>query len=734
MSTVPVYRTGVLDSAPIVTGEGGGSMTDYLQVHHYVRILYRRQWLILGIVAAGLGCAVLLNWITTPVFMAQATLQIDTDLNVLGVDRPLLPVDQRDWMKEFLPTQLGILQSHELARAAHDDLMQSSRSSGGVPTAPEIVAGRSVSLVKDTRLVHVGYQSTDPKMAAQVANALAGAYVEQNLSFRTKASGDASDWLLNQTEEQRKLVNENEMALQRYRQEHGADDLYTDKLGIERANIVVQKLAALQASVTKAKIETIEKQAVYEQLSAVQASQEPLDTLPAVASNPYIQGLKSELTALQRQMAQTSKELGDQHPDFIKLQAAVQNAERKLQTEVSNVGAAIRHDFEASQSTERNLTAALERQKLEVQALNGKTVDYTALEREANSNREVLDKLLQRSREATLARQLDSTSVRIVDPAQIPDLPILPRKGRTLLIGLVGSGGFALVLVFALEVFNTRVRSPEDVSRHLRIRVLGIAPEARAVEGHTSPLLGSGAPIQFAELFQGLRTNLLASPELATGRTLLITSSEPGEGKTMSAANIAVSLAGLKQRVLLIDADLRKPRLHELFGEERQPGLADVLIGKTTTRDFRKTSVSGLWLMPAGGACKNAANLLGSENFNKLIDYLKQHFDWIVLDSAPVLAVTDPCLVARVAAGVLLIVDCKTDREVASAAVERLDAVGATIVGAMLNRAALNSRDASYLPYYHRNYETYYSETEGSFHLPEVAATALQREQRDTSS
>jgi len=708
-------------------------MTDYLQLHHYVRILHRRQWLILCIVAAGLGCAALLNWITKPVFIAQATLQIDTDLNVLGVDRPLLPVDQRDWMKEFLPTQLGILQSNELARAAHDELTQSEHPGGSVPTVAQIAAGRSVALVKDTRLVNVGFQSTDPKMAAQVANALASAYVRQNFAFRSTANGDASDWLAKQVEQQRKLVNESENALQRYRQEQGADALYADKSGTEHGNIVVQKLAALQEAVTKARTETIAKEALYRQLSAVQANLEPLDTLPAVASNTYIQGLKSELTALQRQMAQASKELGDEHPDFIKLQAAVQNAERKLQTEVSNVGAAIRHDFEASQATERSLTAALERQKLEVRALNGKTVNYTALEREANSNREVLDKLLQRSREATLARQLDtSNSLRIVDPAQVPGVPALPRKVRNLLIGLVGSGGFALVLAFALEIFNTPIiRSPEDVTRHLRIRLLGVAPEVSPMNGHRSPLIGSGAPTQFAELFHGLRTNLVTSPELATGRTLLVTSSQPGEGKTTSAANIAVSLAGLKQRVLLIDADLRKPRLHELFGEERQPGLADMLIGKATTRDFRKTSVSGLWLLPAGGASKNAANLLGSDHFNKLIDYLKKHFDWIVFDSPPVLAVTDPLLVARVAAGVLLIVDCKTDRAVASAAVERLDAVGATIVGAMLNRAALNSRDASYLPYYHRNYETYYSEAEASFHLPEVGSTALQR---DTSS
>ena len=168
----------------------------------------------------------------------------------------------------------------------------------------------------------------------------------------------------------------------------------------------------------------------------------------------------------------------------------------------------------------------------------------------------------------------------------------------------------------------------------------------------------------------------------------------------MTAANLAVSLAGLKQRVLLIDADLRKPRLHEVFGEEQQPGLADVLTGKTTTHDFRKTKVSGLWLMPAGSASQNPADLLGSESFGQLIDNLRRHFDWIVIDSPPVLAVTDPCLIARVASGVLLVVDCQhTPREVALAAVERLEVVGANLVAAMLNRVVLDRRGNSYVQY-----------------------------------
>jgi len=678
---------------PAISDPGGvyaKSATDYLQIRDYIRIIYHRRWILMGIVAVGLLGSLLASWMTAPVFEAQATLQIDMDLNVLGVERPVVPLDQRDWMREFLPTQLGILQSRNLARLAHEELTRTNRPTSSddasatskpadsgtrrVPTVDEIAKGRTVSLVKDSRLVNVGFRSGDPALSTEVANALARAYLKQNLEFRTQTTGEASEWLDKQVGELRKLVEENEGALQRYRTEHGADALITDRLGTEQQNIVVQKLAA---------------------------------------SNAYIQSLKQELAAQQRQLIQSSKELGDRHPEMIKLQAAVQNADRKLQTEVSNAARAIENDFEAARSRESQLAGDLARQKQEVQSLNGKSVEYMALEREATSNREVLDRLLQRSRETALTRELQTTNIRILDWAETPAFPILPRKDRNVLIGLFGSGSFALALIFVLEIFRTRITSPQDVRQHLRIPVMGVVPQVKARNGRASLLLGNAVPGQFAEMLQGVRTNLILSPELRTGHTLLVTSSEPSEGKTMSAANIAVSLARLKQRVLLIDADLRRPRLHEMFAENQEPGLADVLTGKTSSQDFRKTKVPGLWLMTAGRALRNPADMLGSARFSKLIEELRGHFDWVVLDSSPVLAVADPCVIARVASGVLLVVDSnRTPRQVATAAVERLEAVGAPLLGAMLNRVALDGADDSYLPYYHRTYKDYYSQHE----------------------
>jgi polysaccharide biosynthesis transport protein len=700
-------------------------VTDYLRIRDYQRVVYRRRWIIIATMIAGLVSGVLSNWLATTVFEARATLQIDAGPNVLALDRPLM--NERDSEREFFPTQLGILASRDLARMAQEELklsdsgLPSRLGATPIPTVDEILKQRTIEAVKDTRLVNIGFRATDPVLAARLANALARAYMKRNLEFRSRATAEASDWLSQQVQEQRTVVDASEAALQRYREEQRADALFTSPLGADRQNIVVQKLAELQAAVSKARTETIEREAQYKLLSAIQADRAPLDTLPAIASNVFIQGLKGELSASQRQLEQASKELGERHPDIIKLQGAVQNAERKLQTEISNVVQAIRNDFEAAQSRERALAVALERQKVEVQDQNGKAVEYAALERQARGNREVLDKLLQRAKQASLEGELRSTNIAIVDSAEIPTLPILPRKARTVILALGGSGALALALVFLLEILDTRLTSPEDVKRHLRIPVLGMAPQVRSQHGLVSVLLSDGAPPQFAELVHGVRTNLVMAFELATARTLLVTSSEPGEGKTVTAANLAVSLAQLNERVLLIDADLRAPRLHELFGQERQPGLTEVLAGNdelsglTTSGALRKTRVPRLWLMPSGSASRNPADLLGSARFNRLIDVLRSRFHWVVLDSPPVLAVTDACLIAHVASGVLFVVGCgQTSREVACAAVERLDAAGGKLVGALLNRAVFDQPGESYLPYYNRGYQAYNLQQEGS--------------------
>ncbi len=723
----------------------GMAVADSLQIRDYARILIRRGWIIIAIVAGGLLAAVYYNRTALPIYEAWATLQIEVDPNVLGLDQPL--VEQRDWMREYLPTQLAILESRELASMAREQLTDPSSANpigaGGsdrskvrpgaplpddkIPTVSEIIESRIVADVRTTRLVRIGFLSADPVTSAEVANALARAYVKWNFEFKTNTTGEASDWLAQQVEEQRKVVAASEQALQRYREQHGADALRTmptisNAAVGERQNIVVQKLAELQAAVTNARAETIKKEAAYRQLTSIQASQQALDTLPLIASSPYLLALKGELAALQQKLQQTSEKLGERHPELIRLKGAVESADQKLQAEIAKLSVGIRNEYETALAGERGLIAALEGQKAEVQQLNAKAVEYTALEGEARANRELLDKLVQRSRQIRLARDLPTANARLLDAAEVPGLPIRPRKQRNLMMGFAGSAALGLGLVFLLEIFNTRVSSPDDVTRHLQLPVLGVAPRVKSINGHGSLLLNDGAPPQFAELLHSVRTSLVLAPALAASRTLLVTSARPGEGKTLSAANVAISLAGLNHRVLLIDADLRKPRLHEVFRVDQRPGLTDVLRGKATHDAIHETKVPRLWLIPSGNPSRHAADLLGSQRFSQLIECFRQQFDWIVLDSPPVLPVTDACLMTRVASGVLFVVESgKTSRDIARAAVERLDAVGANLVGALLNGAELGKRGESYLPYYHRDYDYYsYVPHERSSWIPQV--------------
>jgi capsular exopolysaccharide synthesis family protein len=718
--------------------------TEFLHLHDYWRIVMRRRWLIVAFVVVGVAAAVVYNQRALTIFEARATLQIETDANVLALDRPL--TDRWDWMREFLPTQLGILSSRDIARMAHDQLAGPASTpadpstpvgpsmpvdastpvgpsmpvdpSPPVPSIDQILAGRSVDAIKDTRLVTVSYRSTDPNEAARVANALATAYVERSSNYARRATGDASEWLAQQVEEQRRVLQAGEEALQRYREKNGADSLMADRLGAEQQNIVVQKLGELQGAVSKARADTIDKEAQYRQLLAIQESNGDVDALPAIGSNTYIQGLKGEVLNLQRQFAQTSQELGDRHPDLLKLRAALAESQQKLQREIDRAVQSIRNDFEAAQARERGLNQALDRQKAAVQALNSKTVQYTSLEREAETNREVLGKLMQRSREASLARSLQTTNVAIVDKAEIPRRPVLPRKARNMLIGLVAGAALAFGTVFGLEIFNTRLRSPEEVERHLHVSVLGVVPAVKLKEARRPLLLQSVETPQYAEQIHSLRTSVMMSPMFATSRVLLVTSAEPGEGKTQTAASLAMSIARLNQRVLLIDADLRKPSLHTLFNTDLSPGLGEMLTAAGTSSAFRKTKMPRLWVMPSGSVKLAPADLLGSEVFETLLELSQQRFDWVIIDSPPVMAVADPCLIARLASGVVFVVGSgQTRRDVSNAALQRLETAGAKIVGTVLNRADLHDRGFSYLPYYHRDYETHYPRLEASLTL-----------------
>lgn len=714
---------------------------------HYVRVIYRRRWAATAAFAAVVITVALYTIAATPVFEARTQILIQPENpNVISFQEVL---QQEKGTNEYYQTQYTILRSRALVRRTLDALKmwQSPEFGGGdaktaslnvqnlvaapiawiaglfsngveTPAVPPIgeseeqspvvdafLARLTVTPIRNSRLVDIKFASPSPQTAAVVANAIAAQYIEQNLEYKFLSTREAADWLGGQLTEQRKKLEDSEQALQAYRERGNAVALE------DRQNIVVQRLSDLSTAYTKARTDRIEKEALYNQLVALQTNRGALDSFPAVLANTFIQGLKTQLSDLQRQQAQFGERLGENHPDMIKLQSAIANTQARIDGEIGKVVQSVRSEYLAAQAQERSLSAELESQKNDALALNRTGIEYSVLKREAESNKQIYEALMQRAKETGISGELKTSNVRIVDEAQQPRRPARPRKTTNALLGLLGGLMAGLGLAFFLEFIDNRIKNPDEIQVHLGLSFLGLVPGLSGQDLPGEPLLDRGMPAHFAEAFRGIRTNTVFASEEVGPRAVLVTSTQPAEGKTVVAANLAIALAQTGQRVVLIDSDMRRPRQHEVFSVRATAGLSGVLAGVVKVSDaIQQTGRKRLWVFPAGPTPPNPAELLGSERFKQLLASLRDHFDWIVIDSPPVMAVTDASVIAHMATGVLFVVGCEqTGRQMALRAVRQLLGARATFLGAVLNRVDLDRHPYYYSHYYRSEYANYYS-------------------------
>ena len=401
---------------------------------------------------------------------------------------------------------------------------------------------------------------------------------------------------------------------------------------------------------------------------------------------------------------------GDRHPEMIKVQTAIKSAEAKIEAEVAKVAQSLKTEYEAALAEERSLMTALEQQKNEALALNRRAIEYGSLQRDAASNRQIFEGLLQRTKETDIASNLRTSNIRIVDEAEIPRYPARPQKLGSLTLGLFGGSVLGIALAFLFEYLDSRFKNPEDIKQHLGLPFLGMIPSIHAKEHQGNPLVNAGAPPQFVEAFRSLRTNVLFSSPDAKARHVVVTSTIPGEGKTVVASNLALSLAATGHRVLLIDADMRRPKAHTVFNMEQEPGLSNIIAGKVKASDaVKRIDQSNCWFLPAGTSPPNPVELLGSRRFSDFLASLSHHFEWVIIDSPPVMAVADGAVLAHVATGVVFVVGAEmATRGAVKAALEQLDAAKAQYVGAVLNKVEVQRHAYYYSHYYNRSYASYY--------------------------
>jgi capsular exopolysaccharide synthesis family protein len=564
------------------------------------------------------------------------------------------------------------------------------------------LAGVEINPEKATRLVEILYTSPDPAFAAQAANVLAEEYAQQNLDLRLETINKNLAWLGEEVAKQEKKVTEAEEAMTKYREQQNALSLE------DRQNIVVARLNALNDTATRARTARLQKEATYNQVKSVDPKSDAADTFTIIATNQGVIDAKTSLTQLLADKARLESKYLPGHPELAKIAGQIANARAVLIAQRARVIESAKNEYDAAVQEERSYAGQLEAQKGAAMELDRKSGAYLVLQRQAETNRQVYQALLQQQKELRVISNSRTNNVQVMDRAEVPGGPFLPNARRDWFTAIIAGLLVAFALAFGLEYLDDTVKTPDDVAKQLGLPLLGLVP---AIRGERVPLLTETVPHDFGEAFRSLRTSLVFTSGTEGPRIIAVTSTQPLEGKTTTACNLAMALALGGMRVLLIDADMRRPGLHKVVGIENEVGLSHLLVGQARTREVvQHTSEPNLFVIAAGRIPPNPSELLASERMQAFIGNLQAGpFDWVIVDTPPVLAVTDAVLVARLVSGVVFVIGSEMTRAAhAQRAVETLMAGKPKSIGVVLNRVDFNRNKYYYSRYYGYHYQNYY--------------------------
>jgi polysaccharide biosynthesis transport protein len=723
-----------------------------------IRILRKRKWIILTCLATIFSVVAIASLKMPKIYEANGTIEINKpDASLNFQNSTTFSLDYFDPTE--LETDMKILQSDLLALQVIRELNLDRRPdfAGQAPPPPpssidlapdplqsdpsrasaavgDFKGSLRVNLSPNTRIIEVHYRSPDPQVAATVVNTLMQTYVENNFKARFDSTMQASDWLQRQLVDLQMKVETSQEKLVRYQKEH-------EILGIdEKQNITMAKLDELNKQLTSAESERMEKEALDRLVSsgdpdAIASSTGGMEEAGTGQSpSQLLETLRSKEVDLKIQAADLSTQFGPAYPKLTQLNNQLKEIDSQIQGEMKKIASKVRGQYTTALQRESMLHAAFERQKQEANKLNESAIEYTLLKRDVETNRQLYEGLLQKLKEAGVSAGLKSNNFRIVDSARPPTAPIEPNIPRNLMFALVLGLASGVGLAFLLEGLDNTVRTTEQAQMISGLPSLGMIPlgskSARegpnpkrlviATSKEAVELVTQVRPqSQMAESYRALRTSLLLSNLGAPPKVIMVTSALPQEGKTTTSINTAVVLAQKGVRVLLIDADLRRPSIHKTLGMGPHSGLSNVLTGSTTLEQAitRTAILPNLFVLPAGTPPPNPAELLASSNMRDVLAQLCQQYDHIVIDTPPSLSVTDAVVLSpRADAVVLVIRSGQTTKQALRRSRDILTQVNAKVVGVLLNAVDLSSPDYYYYYEYQGKYARYYRDEESSEH------------------
>lgn len=634
------------------------------------------------------------------------------------------PLDRlQSWLFGLLRSALTYLSNLFRPTPAHAEKLLSSREFklGIHPSVVGCYLGLlQVSPIPNTRLVRVSFSTRDPHLSQELANAHADAFIRMHLETNFELTNEAREFLGRKLSEFKDKVKNSEEALHRFRQAHGVISLAGNE------NIVVERMVDLNRRLTEARTRRIELESLYQIVKNKNAQY-----LSQVIGNNVIQARKANLEALEAERARLATIFKPDYPRFLELSQQISEAEQRLNLEIANIVRGVESDYMDARARERALQAEAERQQQAALNLKELGAEYTILQGEVDANHSVYDSVLRRLNETNVSKDVPISNIQITDPAEIPLAPSPQKAQRTLLLASALGLLFGAGLACFLEYFNSIVRTPEAVWRAVSIPTLGVVPHLKslrysgeyrrlprylrrlthrwAAAGHffsQEPMVSQHPLSPISESYRTIRTVLLLIQAEKPPRVVLLTSPQPGDGKTSTTLNLAIALAQSGLTVVVVDADLRKGNCHTLLWLENSRGLSDILTGNLTLEEgVQRTPVDGLSLLSRGAVPSDPAALLGSGKMKEVLGVLRERFDFVLIDSPPVIAVIDATALSRLCDGVLLVLGGqRTTVEAARRAVERLEGADAPILGVVLN--AIDFRDPDFADYrdYHKSY------------------------------
>lgn len=567
--------------------------------------------------------------------------------------------------------------------------------------------GIVIEPVEESDIVAIRFTSANPKFSAQVVNAVSQAYIEVTLEMKMAASRQTIAWMTEKAEQERMKLEEKEIALQTYMRN---ENIITIE---DRVAITPDRLNEISTQLTKAEVKRKELQALNTQISQLSKKRDDAETIHVIAANATLQSIRTQILTADQKITELSKKYGPKHPVIKRAVADLNKLEEKRKKEIQRIIQSIKNEYDLARSSETTLRNILENTKRENARFNEKNIQLGILKREIETNRFLYDALIKKIKEQSITDQAQSVDIWIIEKAKTPNNPSNQRHKQRMMLGLVIGLLGGIGLSFFLEYLDQTVKSPDEIENRFGLSVLGMVPQLKPKEKDPENAVIDAPATSFSETYKTIRTGILLSSAEKAPKTLLITSTSAGEGKTTTAINLAVTLAAqAATKVLIVDADLRKPRIDTVFDLDGSYGLSTFLAGMPNKNKdiIQQGPVPNLYCISAGPIPPNPSELLSAGLMKELINSLRDKFDFIVIDGPPVLPVADALLLSKVVDGVLMVIKSgKSTYEIVNRGVKALSDVDARIIGTILNGVDIK-KNAYYNYGYHQYYQSYTSD------------------------